>query len=676
MTRVCSFMVLASIFMTALSAGAESGSMRPHMFVTAEPVDGLRSVADVRRDIQSGHAAELWRELVAKVEEELTQPAWTPAMDLPFRPKSQVRQQNREYHLVAMVSNRIMDAALVALITGERRYAEASLRQIESLYDPEQWPDWQDKAHLAVGYKADLRHGQLAPAIALAYDWMYTLLDDSERARIVDGLDRCGIQRFKAGVENNDKWTSRHTNWLTCIVGGFGIAGMALADAHPDAQWLVDYSLPKMEAYLSVIGPEGEFNESVQYAGSILYVVRYFMAQRYHSRGEAQPFQQHSLDDFCRWYMHMTFPPGRVAGFGDPSPAMPPAAAPISAVAAATQDPVLQWFYLTYVGAMHNTHRERSLELLYYDGALEAKSPEGRLPLGRAYYAQAKLISSRSSWDPLSAVSVVYAKAGRESTHSHADWGQLCIDGYADRLIVDLGSTPVYPKDSNDRYYNYQQWGHNVFVFGENETGGVPWGERKRQGEITYAEFDDARGAMWSMDLTSVYDGAQRVTRTVVHLLPRVAVVLDKARLDAAQPISMRWHTDGAPDVSDRGAFMVINEHARLACQVQRVDGNAAFALGSHEYVAPYNTGRLGEPFGKRREPFVNVQINDSACRLLSLFCVQKPDDPPAPWKQVEAGWTIDTPEGEVAVAISAEGLSVRNTGRGNGWLAPPGELK
>jgi hypothetical protein len=643
------------------------------MFVTAEPVAGLRSLADVRRGVESGHASELWQALLSKVNEEMEQDVWTPASAVSFRSASSIEQANREFVLVAMTANRIMDAALAGLITGDRRYAEAALHQMDALFDPAQWPDWEDKAHVNAGLKVDLRHGQLASAVALAYDWMYGLLDESERARIVEGLDRCAIQRYKAAVAAEEIWTRRQNNWMTVIVGGFGIVGMALGEDHPDSAWLIEYAQPKMDAYLDILGPEGEFNESVQYAGSMLYVMRYYMARLYASGGRDNLFERRSLSDFCRWYMSMTFPPGRVAGFGDPAPDMPPVVSYFSAVAAATRDPVLQWFYLQYADAMLETHRKRALELLYYDASLAAEPPAGRLPLGRAYHAQGKLVSSRSSWDPLCTPSVVYAKAGREDNHNHADWGQVCIDGYGDRLVIDLGSPPTYPKDHKERYYNYQQWGHNVLVLGDNDSGGVSWLERKRQGRIVRAEFDDKRGSTWTMDLTEAYDNATHIERTVVHLLPRVAVVLDLADLGTSQPLSMRWHTVAPPELDADGGFFVLGQAAALACRVQRVDGPAVCRIGRQEYVAPYNEGRLGEPFTQRHEPYVEARATDDTCRLISLFCVFGPDDSPAAWVQLPEGWSIQTPEGSISVRIAPDKLIVRNVVDGRAWEATVG---
>lgn len=72
---------------------------------------------------------------------------------------------------------------------------------------------------------------------------------------------------------------------------------------------------------------------------------------------------------------------------------------PAAAVAAANRDPVLQWFYEQYNDKMLDSHRKRALDRPHDDASLPSQSPEGHLPLGRAYHAQGHLVSSRSSWD-------------------------------------------------------------------------------------------------------------------------------------------------------------------------------------------------------------------------------------------------------------------------------------
>jgi hypothetical protein len=636
-------------------------SYHPRVFIAAEPMEGLRTVDDVREAIKSGHANRLWEALLAKVDEEREQPAWGPFVETQWRSAAAAKQGNRDYTLVGMTSNRIADAALVALILEDRTYVDAALKQIYALFDEEQWPEWADMAHLNKGLHADLRHGQLVMPVAVAYDWMYHLLTDEERQLILDGIETYAIEPYKKAVEAEEPFARRQTNWMTVMAGGFGIAGMALAGDHPDAEWLIEFARPRMEAYLDILGPDGEFNESVQYAGSMNNVVRYFTALRYATGGKDKPFERHSLDKFCEWYMYMTMPPGRVVGFGDPAPDMPPVVDYISAIAAARQNPKFQWFYMQYGDMMLDTHRKRALELLYFDDGIEAESPAGDWPLAAAYDAEAKIVTSRASWDPESTPSVVYTKAARESSHNHADWGQLCIDGYGDRLIVDLGSTPGYPDGHKERYYNYQQWGHNVFVFGEkNETGGTSWTIRDRQGKNRYVELNQNGLSRWTIDTTGVYESASLVTRQVIHHLPRVVAVYDTALLVEDKSISLRWHT-ATPVEPDpvTGNFVIQTEHATLVGCIAPQGGVPSIRTGHHAYAAPYDKDRLGEPYKPRNEPYIEAYMTGDSCSVLTVFCVFPPTDDPPRWKIRGRGYRIETPEGPVTVVLEDLKLTI-----------------
>ena len=635
--------------------------MRPHIYLTQTKIEGLRSLDEVRTGIQSGYAKDLWTQLLAKAEHELSEPAWTPKTALPGREEKQIRHENREFELVAHTSNRIMDGALVALVLDDRRFVEAVLQQIDSVYDDDAWPEIEDLTHLAHGDHCSLRRGQLALAIGTAYDWMHALMTVEERERVIAGFDRRFTQAFKAALEAGDRWVNWRQNFCSVIYGGFAIAGMAFGEDYAESDWLIETGRREMEDYIGgLFGPDGEFNESVQYAGSAAHVTDYLMASVYAGDGGKDAIRECGFDDFCRWYMYFTLPPGRVASFGDPSPEMPPVVFHYSAVASALNEPAFQWFYRQYVDRMEPTHRKRAIELLHYDPTIEATSPEGTMPLGRAYDAQAKLFSSRDSWDSASCVSVVSGKAAREFNHSHADWGQVCLDGYGERLLIDLGSPPGYPKSDRERFYNYQQWGHNVFVFGRNETGGVPVTVRDRAGDVIDSSFDEV-GARWSIDLTPVYDDVALVRRTVLHLLPRVLVVLDEAELKEEDDISLRWHTCTIPELTPDGRLRVTGEKAAVVGRIERLDGELALSEGRQSYQAPYNRDALGEVYEQRHEPYVEAAVRSRRVRLLSMFCVQQCGSDQE-WSAQGEGWSCSTDEGQVMVSVASDAVAVRFT--------------
>ncbi len=86
---------------------------------------------------------------------------------------------------------------------------------------------------------------------------------------MVRGLEKRAIRPFQAACEREPWWLEVNNNWLTCIVGGLGVCGMALDGLHPDAQSLIDFAEPLMERHLEDYGSRGEFNEGVGYAGAI-----------------------------------------------------------------------------------------------------------------------------------------------------------------------------------------------------------------------------------------------------------------------------------------------------------------------------------------------------------------------------------------------------------------------
>jgi hypothetical protein len=637
--------------------------MGPHLLLTEQSRNGLRSLADVKRSVMSGHGQKLWTSLKLRADRSASGAPLVPTDMIPGRDPLMAKHGNADYVIVQAAADRIMDAALVALITDDLSYKDAALVQIEALYDASHWPEWRDLAHHFVA--ADLRTGQLCQAVGFAFDWLYPMLSEHEREWIVDGIDRCGIRPYMQAYDENASYFARQNNWQTCVVGGLGIAGMALEHHHPDAQQLMDMAHKRMLAYRSVYGPAGEFNENPGYAGATRLPVIYFSAHRYHTGGGENLLAEAPFPETCKWYMYFTAPPDRVVDFGDTHANAPPGSSHYAAVAAATGSSMLQWYYLNY------QNREDSsllpLELLWYDDTIKPESPEGSLPLGDAFPAHGGCISSRSDWHERRPHTVVFSKAGHGSeAHGHHDAGQVCVDAHGERMIVDLCSPPMYPEDffeeNRYRYYNAGVLGHNVLMFDGQETFA---GEMHRA-EIEHAQFDEHVGGGWRLDLSGCYEGLVRYKRAVAHLLPGIVAVLDEAELTGSRDISLRWHTVDQSEPDREGRFVVQSGTTALSARIVGLDGiGLTYQRRRHAYHEPYNKGRLGDIFEDRHESYVEVQCQSDRCRLLTLFYVPAAGDPPCDWEALEDGWS---PVGETSqgiVKVGAQSLSV--------WAATPG---
>lgn len=633
--------------------------MRPRIFVTQNNVQGLRSLESLRESVKEGHSKILMQELRVEAEQDMNRDPYTPESMVPGRDRFQAEHGNRDYVICDAAGQRVMRAALMSLITGDFRYRDEALRQMGALFDTNIWPIWRDQAEYHERYEADLRTGMLTRDLSLAYDWLYPNMTESQRKWVVAGIDRCGIQPYLASIKVGAWWADSDNNWMTCIVGGLGIAGLALGEDHPDSRMLIDYSLPRLEDYLKLYGPKGEFNESVGYASATSLAVIYFMALYYETKGRYDFLAAGTLANTCRWYMYFTIPPGRYAAFGDGFLDAPSKAWYYTAVAMTSRDEQLQWFYLNHQGK--GMHRNLPLELLWFDPSLRATSPEGHYPLGAAFPAHGGCISTRTSWDWERTACMVYSKAGKgEEKHGHHDAGQVCIDAHGERLIVDLGA-PYYPNDyfgsKRYEYYNASVKGHNVLVIGDRETR---TGEQYKA-HLLNSNFDDSKGGYWQFDLTGLYQDVKRVVRTVVHLYPGHIVVLDEAWLLQEQAVALRWHTANQATPASDGSFTVQAGQVSCACRVIELNGQeTAYSQGTHQYQPPYHRNRLGDLLEQKHESFVEASLTSTHCRFLSLFSVCGPgEEAESGWCQTDHNWSISTREGIVQISMENSMLIV-----------------
>ena len=653
-----------------------SAAARPHLYIRRQRKEGLRSVDDTLKSIEAGSPKEIWELIKAECDGEIGQEPLTPRSSVPKRSSSHAKQNNPDFYICHAAGQRILRNALAFLLTGVDAYRATALEQIWALIDESVWPDWIDRAHLKFGLPVDLRTGMLSQDVGIGFDWLYASLSENERNRIVEGLDRRGIQPFLTSMEQDPWWANELSNWYTVIIGGLGIAGMALVGEHPKAERLVELSLEKMRDYLSIYGSDGEFNESVAYSNATRIPVNYFMAHHYHVGGGQNMIAQKPFPETGEWTIYSVLPPGRYAAFGDGWVGAEPMVSYMTAIAAASRDPVLQGFAKRYLKADSNP-----LLLLSFDPTVETASPEGRLPRGRAFHDNGAQIFSRTDWNPDATTMVVYGKAKRDHNHAHNDVGQLCIDALGERMIVDLGAPSAYPEDFFDesrwKYYNASTLGHNVPMFGGREQRSAEWSDGinhptdwdKINGVIEQEHFEDQNGGYWQLDLTRAYDQVRYVKRTVVHLFPGFVAVLDEGELEREESISLRWHTIAEARVSPMGAFSFESNGVGLIGRIEILDGELdSHQIRRHSYEAPYHRDRTGDLLEQRREPYIESALNGSRYRALTLFALADEESGDRQWTRDQNSWSFETADDRCEVSLIGDSIKISSTLRSRGF--------
>ena len=143
--------------------------------------------------------------------------------------------------------------ALAWKITGEQRYRDATLAQMDVLA---KWTNW----------GTDLEFGHITHGFAVALDWCWHDLEETTRATYIDTLYRNALLLF-------EKWRSYRSgiafgytcNHHTVALAGLCAAGCALYGEHADISPWLNMALEKTRASHDALGPDGVSPESVAY---------------------------------------------------------------------------------------------------------------------------------------------------------------------------------------------------------------------------------------------------------------------------------------------------------------------------------------------------------------------------------------------------------------------------
>jgi len=639
-------------------------------------------LGEIRRIIDSPSGAGIWRELLDSARRERAIDPYLVDSLFPGRDRYSVELKGMDYTLCRAVGNRLLRHAFMYLLDGDEAWIEAALRQAFVLFDDEAYPAWNHRALMdPPDSQVHLRTGMLARDVGLMLNWLRPHLSRTRLQALVAGLDQRAVQPFLEAIRTNPWWIEVNNNWLTCIVGGMGICGMALDGLHPEAGGLIEFADPLIERHLNDFGAEGEFNEGLGYAGSIGMAVDYFAARLGWTEGRENHLGKRPFPQIARWYIHMTAPPGRLLAFGDGHAGAPLKADWMAAIAATTQDPVLQGFYLR-----HRSIQADPLQILFLDPDLKGISPAGHLPLGRAYRGHGACIVSRTSWDWDRTASLVGSKARREDNHEHNDPGQVVIDGEGSPLIVDWGTpTTTYPAGffTRDRfhYFDTRAFGHNVLVFGKRDlkscyvlhpryTEGQLHGKRalRAQGRLVRSEFDPSWGGLWKIDTTEAWDGVRKCVRSVLHIFPGFVIVLDQAVLEKPETISLRWNTARRPTLTGKDGFSLQLERVGLAGRVLHPgSGEAIHRIANQKYTPPWNKDQFGGMLPERDCPYFETLVAEERCRFLSLFAVQ-PGNRTTAWSEIDGIHHGIIGDRTLEIAVTESAVTVYSPGHDREW--------
>ncbi len=243
----------------------------PRLFVTGDELARLRALAKLPPEqlaAQYPDFAQAYEQLIAKAEHSLTREEisvyggrYKTTMPPAVPPR---HEDNFPYWtgLSREIETCIQAMATAYLLTGDERYAEGCREWTLALCA---WPAWNDPDYSS--HPSCLDTGHFCHAAAFAYDFLYDSLSPEQRKTIADALLEKGAEAVYQTGEKGWARTQSWPNGFAVVMGGMGIAGMAVLGDDERAARYVEYARRRIEEFYDAQDRDGGYVEGLVYGG-------------------------------------------------------------------------------------------------------------------------------------------------------------------------------------------------------------------------------------------------------------------------------------------------------------------------------------------------------------------------------------------------------------------------
>jgi hypothetical protein len=441
---------------------------------------------------------------------------------------------------------RIGSNAAVGFIDEDRAARDAART---ALLEVCRWETWVAPWFGAHGQHTYYPVGQLASAVALAYDLLYDDLSVAERRSVRRALtERAILPTWHEYVLDN-RVMADTSNWISHTVGGAIIAAAAIfGDGSPEEDEALALPLNgllmKIEDHMAAsFLADGSYGEGISYLefdletlGPMLWAAERVFGQSY--------WQTTHVLESLQYPLHTLAEP--IAESLDMGDTHPPAGHSIGSIVARSEDPAIRWYGSRFA-------RRAIFDFLFFDERIAPAPPAG---FGSRWFKQKGDVVLRSGWD--ADAGLVLFRAGPTFNHNHADQGSFQFRAFGETLVTEAGWSDYY-KDPYYETFFTQAAGHNTLLVNDNPASQeiadtAQFSALNRHPRITDATLSPFHDAVGS-DLASVYRGSlESYTRRLAYLKPDYLVVFDRVRASEPSRLTWRLHVRSKDGLTVQGA--------------------------------------------------------------------------------------------------------------------------
>ena len=507
--------------------------LHPRLLLRNEDFENLKNL--IGKDIEF---TKIYSEIIKLAEKQIT----LPALKHELRDGIRLLEVSREALL------KIVVCSLAYILCGKEEYKSSA---IDVMMNVCSFPDWNPRHFLDAS--------EMAAAVAIGYDWLYSELTGEQRSFIQKSLEEYALKeimkdftleegRVRTWPWSDPKCGAFPNNWIAVCSGGCALAALAIADEDNTelCSEVLSHGIHLEEYLLRKFAPDGAWYEGPVYWNyAMKYLSFHLHALRSALGSDFGLSKSVGIENAANCFIDL-IGAGGCFNLDDASSSLHASSA-IMSCAKLFNKPELSRERLKQ---LYNGAAASPYDVIYY---LPSDENSVNAMPSDSYYRECSIVTMR---DGRGRDDMFLGFHGGEDGrgHCHLDSGSFVFDCFGNRWALDPGVEPKTYHGATDRYiyYRYRAEGHNTFII--NPKGKD---DQKRDAIPYMKDFESTeKFAKAICNLTVLYEpsGAKAASRGVL-MDKEGKYVLIRDRVSSDAPIEYYWfmHTEADAKITDGG---------------------------------------------------------------------------------------------------------------------------
>ena len=498
----------------------------------------------------------------------------------------------------SVMTGMIQTTAFAYLLTGEKEIGDFA---IELMAAVSKW-DWDDKTGATSYTKQDQAYRDITLKTAMAYDWVYDLIQRSEyenEKKIVQTMIQGRTNRI-IGLVDSIRIDPYYSHGWTAL-GYIGVIGLAMYGDIPDAsRWLKDV----IPVYTAVLPPwseqDGGWSQGTDYWQYSTNSGGEFMDALAIS-GVLDLYKSAWMQNQYLWSLYV-YPEGSYGSFGDGSNRYKAeeggySSQAMNRIAAFTGNPVAKWL-AEQTGGVDTSF---SNYYLLYRMQVTAHVPTD-YPLSHEFKDIGWAVMTNDLIDSNRIQLTFKSSPWGSYNHSHADQNSFIIQAYGENLAIKSGYYDSY-HTTHDNNITRKTFAHNTITTDDTDGQGYYTDENGSNDTLdakgrlvqfaNHMSFDSLTGDATDAYLNSPAGNTEAIgkyVRNIVYLRPDTFIVIDDLKTKNEKKSQFKWWLNSENPMEYGDNYAIITKGlARLKANVvYPKNTKAAYYAGFYDLKGKY----------------------------------------------------------------------------------------